>query len=177
MKSRSWVAVLFGEPEDVDQLLGGVPDHRGAEDLVARLIHDHCRPGLGLGISPRREPIFHVAHRDLGVEAFLLGLRFGQPDARQRRHGVDGGGKARIVRLVLRPLDDVGADDATLIGGDGRKLGRARQHVAAGVDSRVRGRAQIRIDGDSEVVMADATGVEVEMIDIGDAAGAIDHAV
>jgi len=45
------------------------------------------------------------------------------------------------------------------------------------MDGGVRRRAQIRVDGDAEVVVGDTAGVEVEMIDIGDAAGAVDHAV
>ena len=33
------------------------------------------------------------------------------------------------------------------------------------------------VDGELEPVMGDAAGVEIEMIDIGDAAGAVDHPV
>src|SRR4029077_15391254 len=44
-------AMLLGEAEDVDQLLGRVPDHMGSNNLVARLVHDHFGPGLGLGIG------------------------------------------------------------------------------------------------------------------------------
>src|SRR4029077_5078282 len=45
------------------------------------------------------------------------------------------------------------------------------------MDGRVRRRAQIFVDGDAEVVMFDTAGVEVEVIDIGDAAGAIDYPI
>jgi hypothetical protein len=32
-----------------------------SEDRVALLIYNHLCPRLGLGISPRRKPIFHAA--------------------------------------------------------------------------------------------------------------------
>ena len=145
-----------------------MPDDMGAEDRIGLLIDDHLRPGLGLGIGPRREPVLHVADGHLGLEALLLGLRLGEPDARQRRHGVDGGRKARIVGLVLRPLDDVAADDLPLIGGERRELRRPGENVAARIDGGIRGRAEVLVDGEPEPVMGDAAGVEIEMIDIGD---------
>ena len=78
---------------------------------------------------------------------------------------------------MLRPIDDVVADDVALIGGDRRQLRHARERVPAHEHRQVRRRAQEVVDGDAKAVMLDAALVEIEAIDIGDTAGAVDDAV
>src|SRR6478609_7999683 len=45
------------------------------------------------------------------------------------------------------------------------------------MNGRVRRRTQMRVDGYAEAVILDAAGIEIQMLDIGDAAGTIDHAI
>jgi hypothetical protein len=77
---------------------------------------------------------------------------------------------------VLRAFDDIAADDSALVGRDRRKLRRGEQ-VACRINGRIGRRAQKFVDRDAPLLMRDLAGLEVQLVDIGDAAGAIDHAI
>ena len=45
--------VLHRESENMDQILAGMPDYMGTENMVGGLVHDHLGPSGRLGIRPR----------------------------------------------------------------------------------------------------------------------------
>ena len=134
-------------------------------------------PGGGLVVGLARQPIDHVVRVHLDLVAELRGLRFRQTDAGERRNGVDAGRNAGVVGLGDRPFHDVAADDAAFIGSDRGELRRAPKHVAAHVNSRIRGRTQMLVRIDASASVPDASGFEIQRVHIGDAPGAVDDAI
>ena len=80
------------------------------------------------------------------LAAELLGLRLSQSDAGERRNRVDAGRHGWHSRACARSLDDIAANDLPFIGGDRRQLRRGPKNVAADMDGRIRGRAQVLVD-------------------------------
>ena len=109
--------------------------------------------------------------------SFLPGRGLCQPDGCERRDGVDRARHALIIGAVLRPLDDVASDNVAFVRRDWRELRRDRHGVAADMNKRVRGGSQMTIDTDAAVALLDLADGEVERIDVGDAAGAVDDAI
>ena len=174
---RGREAKAHREAEQVDQFLAGMPDEMRAEDAVGGLIDDDFRPRDGLGIGFRREPVAHVVGVNVDRKSLLPGGRFGQADRGECRHGVDRRRHAGVVGAVFRAFHDVAADDVALIGRDRRELRRGRHRVAADMDERVRGRAQMAVHRDAAVGVFDISGGKIERIDIGDTARAVDDAI
>src|SRR6266446_4723676 len=77
------------KPEDVDELLAGMPNEMRAEDAVGCLIDDDFRPRDGLRVGPRRKPAEHVIAMNLNRKALVVCGGLGQADRGERWHGVD----------------------------------------------------------------------------------------
>src|ERR1700740_3610561 len=71
----------------------------------------------------------------------------------------------------------IAANDPALIGRDRRELGVPDNRITANIDSRVRRRAQMRIERDPLPLRRYFAGGEVEAVDIGDPPCPIDDAV
>ena len=118
--ARALMPNLHGQAEDVDKFVTGMADKMGPENTVAAAIYNDIRPGDRLGVSPRRKPVVHVVDVDFGRQA--LGLRggLGQADGGKCRNRVDRGRNARVVRAVLRSINDIANDEITFISRDRR---------------------------------------------------------
>jgi hypothetical protein len=78
---------------------------------------------------------------------------------------------------MLRTIDDVPTDDPPLIGCDRGELWARRNGITAGIDRRIRGRPQVRIERNPATVRRDPTGEKVEAVDIGGPTGGIDDPI
>src|SRR5713101_4817452 len=165
------------QPEDIDKFLAGMSDEKGAENSVGGLIDDDFRPGHGLRVGSGGKPVVDVVAVNLDREPILVCGGLGQADRSQRRHGIDRGCDTFVVRAVFRPLHDVAADDIALVGRDRRELRRNRHRVAADMDLRVGGRAQMEVHRHAAVAAINISSHQIERVDVGHAPGAIDDAI
>ena len=176
--SLIWLAVIpnFMAKRKVDQFFAGMAHNVGAKDAIGRFVDNHFGPGGGLVVGPGGEPIAHVVGVNLDLVAKLLGLRFRQSDAGERRNRVDAGGDAGVVGLRDWPFHDVAADDAAFIGRNRGELRRAPENVAA------RGQPDWTPSADTHRHRYVRRGagrrqLEIERVDIGDAPGAVDNTI
>jgi len=116
-------AEFHGQAEYVYKLVTGMADEVGPENTIAGAIDDDLRPSDPLGVGPRRKPVVHVVDMDFGRQALRLGGGLGQADSGKGGNRIDRGRDARVVRAVLRPINDIAAGEITLISRNRRKLG------------------------------------------------------
>ena len=116
-------AEFHGQAEYVYKLVTGMADEVGPENTVAGTIDDDLRPGDPLGVGPRRKPVVHVVDMDFGRQALRLSGSLGQADSGKGGNRIDRGRNARVVRAVLRPINDIAAGEIALISRNRRKLG------------------------------------------------------
>ena len=167
-----------GKGEDVDQFFSGMAHDMRAEDAIGGFIDNHLGPGGGLVVgSGSRANRSCRWTRTLILRPSSLAFASVRSDAGESRNGVDAGRNAGVVGLGDRTFHDVAADDAAFIGGDRRQLRRAPKHVAADVNGRIRGGAQILVGIDTSAAVPDASGLEIQRVDIGDPPGAIDDPI
>ena len=114
---------FHGQAEDVYKLVTGMADEVGPENAVAAAIDDDFRPGDRLGVGPRRKPVVHVVDMDVGRQALRRRGGLGQADSGTGGTRLDRGRNARVVRAVLRPINDIAAGEIALISRNRRKLG------------------------------------------------------
>src|SRR5215471_11091043 len=162
-----------GDGEEVDHLLGPRTQQVRAENLITLLVDEHLEARRRLAHPPRVEPSRRVLVVHLEASAGLAGGILAEPDRGQWRDREHGGGDALVVRRALVALQQIGGEHADVVIGLRRQRRPVRGRIATGVDGRIRDALEELVDGNPALLSLHAAGVEVEGIELGNAAGPV----
>ncbi len=170
--------VTDGEGEEVDDFCGGAAEEVGSEDVVRAVFEEDFVAGAGFGDAAGLVPVGGEGGVAVEFEPQRAGVSFGEADGGEGREGEDDGGDAGVVDALMVAVEEVGGGGDAVVGGDGGE-GRAGvgDDVSGGVDGGVGDALEEVVDVDAVVIGGDVGGCEIEVGDVGSAAGGVDDEV